>query len=261
MIEPSIESFFAKQVNKSRLMVGSLAGILTINLLVLGIASWLNLSRISAAAIGSVETSQGSPALPVVDANVVAGNGTAAPTQAGSQPAAPVESSLPAKAVVVDPVPLASLPPALPPSEPLVGEIQEAIKSLKTLLAQAGEAFSEIPFAAPASPDLESQPQQVPATPVQPEEAGPPVLCLVNPSHTGGEVRYTVDGTIFSLRPGEYHELPRGAERRIEFHRGDDFGYAQLALREGIYVFAVGSGGWSLEPGEGVLISSLRRAN
>ena len=269
--DPRIESFLIKQVNKSRLLMGSLAGVLAVNVLVLGVVSWLSISRTSAMAQGNIEISQASPAPPVVDANVAAPKRTAVPTHADSQPAVQVDSSIPPEEVVVDPAPPASLPPSPPPTaladppatalprEPLVVEIQEAINSLKPLLAQARKAFSEIPLTASPGPDSPSDlGQEIPA---QPEKSSPPLFCLVNPSQSGGEVHYAVDGTIFSLRPGEYHELALGAERQIEFHRGEDFGYTKLALREGVYVFIVGAGGWDLEAGKGELGFALRRAN
>lgn len=264
-----MDSFLTTQVNKSRLLMGSLAGVLAVNVLVLGIASWLSISRTSAMAQGNIEVSLASPAPPGVDANVAAAQGTAAPSHAAPRPAVQVQSGIPAEEVVIDPAPPVSLPPSPPPTplvdppataplrEPLV-EIQEAIKALQPLLAQARKAFSEIPFA--ASPGPESRPDQSQVT-SQPEKPSSPLFCLVNPSETGGEVHYTVDGTVFSLRPGEYHELALGAKRQIEFHRGDDFGYAKLALREGVYVFTIGSSGWNLEAGKGELESSLRRAN
>ena len=274
-------TFLKTQVNKARLLMVCLAGLLVINLVALGTASWSSMSR-APIAQGSVESSQLLPTPPAVSATVVAVKEPPVAPKAGSPPTAEVESPQPAQEVATAPVPLPTLPEASPPtpliapsatassSELPVDGLQKAVMSLEPLLAQVREVFSEFPFAAssksPAAHPQTSPNSEFPSDagqvfPAQSEKSDPPVLRLVNPSETGGDVHYAVDGKSFSLRPGEYHELPREAARQIDFHRGDDFGYAKQVLREGTYVFSVGKAGWDLAPGKEDTSSDLRRAN
>jgi hypothetical protein len=83
----------------------------------------------------------------------------------------------------------------------------------------------------------------------------------VNPRETGGDIHYALDGKLFSLRPGEYHEATVGTAHEVEFHRGNDLGYAKRVIREGVFVFAVDSTGWNLKLEKGSLHLDLRRAN
>ena len=243
-----MKMFPTQQVNKARLLVIGLAGLLIINVFTLGLASWTNMSRPFAGAVGNSINSQPTP--PVT------------PPQAAIAPTPSV------KLPVVSVAPLKTPSTTAGASSPTADRLQEAFLSLKPLLAQAKEALAQIPLPElpPAAPDtetspVEAQPDVGPAVPAPTEKSNPPLLRLVNPSDTGGDVHYAMDGATFSLRPGEYHEFPQGAARQVEFHRGDDFGYAKLELLEGIYEFGVGDAGWNLTPAMGDFSSHLRRAN
>lgn len=80
--------------------------------------------------------------------------------------------------------------------------------------------------------------------PVEPAHAN--VLTLANPGDTGIEVYYAVDGTILMLAPGQSKQFSGGQTRRIQFHRGGEFGEADYTLTSGAYEFRVSSTGWDL---------------
>ncbi len=73
-------------------------------------------------------------------------------------------------------------------------------------------------------------------------------VVLVNPADSGGTILYLVEGRAFALAPGQAHRLPADRPWRIAFHRGDDFGDAELLLDKGEFRFAVGPQGWQLLP-------------
>ena len=60
------------------------------------------------------------------------------------------------------------------------------------------------------------------------------VLILVNPPVSGGVIHYAIEDVVVSLQPGEYQQLDDVRERRIRFHKGDDFGEAEHRLQRGI---------------------------
>ena len=196
---PSMLSVQTSQQNKARVLVACLAGLLAINVLTLGIASWCNISRASAR--GKVESVQAVTDLPHLEPAVEA-----------------------ATVITVPKVPLAAPHPRSRP----IPKTQDNV------------------------------PQEPPFPSEKPTLS---LLRLVNPGETGGEVHYAVDGTPFSLRPGEYHELRQGAALQVEFHRGDDYGDANLVLREGVYIFRVGSTGWELAAGKAGFGEALKRAH
>ena len=102
---------------------------------------------------------------------------------------------------------------------------------------------------------VEPPPAAAPATEVEgplPEQEADPCrgLTLVNPPMSGGVVHFVVDGVVCSLQPGEYQQLAALGQRRIQFHRGDDFGDADYRLCSGAFLFQVEEDGWELWPTE-----------
>jgi hypothetical protein len=84
-----------------------------------------------------------------------------------------------------------------------------------------------------------------------PHNAVPPALdslIVANPPDIGGAVHFTVNGVVHTLAPGDYVEFAGRSERLIEYHRGDDFGYAKHKLLGGAHTFALGPIGWTLQP-------------
>lgn len=76
-------------------------------------------------------------------------------------------------------------------------------------------------------------------------------LTLHNPHRSGGQIYYMVDGKVYSLYPGQAHELEGGPTWLVEFHRGGSFGDVIETLSGGSYVFQVSDNGWTLiaDPG------------
>jgi len=83
------------------------------------------------------------------------------------------------------------------------------------------------------------------------------VLILVNPPDSGGVIHYAIEDAVVSLLPGEYQQLDDARERRIRFHKGDDFGEAQHRLQRGWHMFLVGEMGWELRPADDNLARRL----
>jgi len=104
----------------------------------------------------------------------------------------------------------------------------------------------ETPVAPPATPGEVPQATTPPALAALPQN----VLILVNPPNSGGVIHYALDDSVISLLPGEYQELDDVRERRIRFHKGNDFGEAELRLQRGTHLFAVGEMGWELRPAD-----------
>ncbi|MFN0017766.1 MAG: hypothetical protein ACKVP0_05860 [Pirellulaceae bacterium] len=281
MNELSLDSIRAKQGGKARLLVRCLAGLLAINLLTLGIASWARMSSASVTGPEVAEHKQPSPAPPAAQATATATKTTIATRKVDVQPSPAVKINPPTEKISKAPVPIA-IPPVASPVPPIVAPsaappatvppgtgLEEALGSLNSALAQGQGALSEIPFTA-ARP-AHAVPQSTPPSPGSPIESsrelplqpGKPArefLRLVNPRETGGEIHYEVDGASYSLLPGQFHQIPQGGEHEIEFHRGDNFGDVRLVLRKGVYVFAVGTIGWQLERTSKDLEASLSLA-
>ena len=78
----------------------------------------------------------------------------------------------------------------------------------------------------------------------------PPRTELRNPPGTGGEIRFLVDGTIYTLGAGSTLEFPGEQPRLVQFHRGDDFGNAERTLHPGVFEFHVTEQGWELRRAE-----------
>jgi hypothetical protein len=83
----------------------------------------------------------------------------------------------------------------------------------------------------------------------------PSVLELVNPPETSGRVHFVVDGVIHTLVPGERRKFVAICPRKIEFHRGDDFGDLAYTVERGTWQFQVSEKGWELVEAEHVSMS------
>jgi len=219
------------ELGQARLLGRCLAGILAINLLIVGLAFWTPTGTASAEVAASQPTSPSARIASSPQVTPKLDNPTIIQTIDPPAPVPTKSANPPPKAA---PPKIASEPS---PSTPV--EITE----------------QTVP--SPEPPKLEAPPE----APVRVEEFQPAVLRLVNPSETGGVVYYAVDGESFSLNPGEYHELAPAVESLVEFHRGGEFGYAKLSLTTGDYLFVVGETGWGLATGKIAPASSLNRAH
>lgn len=107
------------------------------------------------------------------------------------------------------------------------------------------ESIARVEVSPPTPSDVETAADTSPAiTPPDPTAA--PDLLIVNPAETGGTVFYLVDGEVQSLEPGESHNLKNGRQYTIEYHRGGEFGEAELQVQSGTYHFRVDNAGWKL---------------
>jgi hypothetical protein len=139
---------------------------------------------------------------------------------------------------------------------------QPSIKPPPTAPPAADNSNADPPPAPNGAESPAADPMQPidPLTTPQPPAAPPPVngvpfatdsLIVVNPPTTGGAVHFAVDGVVHRLDAGEFAEfaeLVGRRERQIEFHRGDDFGYARHQFASGALAFGVGEAGWTLTP-------------
>jgi len=111
------------------------------------------------------------------------------------------------------------------------------------------------------TPPQSVPPVSLPPVSVPPDNVVPPPasdsLIVANPPEIGGPVHFTVNGAVYTLAPGEYVELAGRRQRLVEFHRGDDFGYAAHQLETGLHSFDVCPTGWSLKPLEAAAARQL----
>ena len=149
--------------------------------------------------------------------------------------ARPISTPLPAAKKPA--APLGTVPVPNKPDAPLAAKVPP-----KEPPAAAELTADNPPAEDPPSPPINPPP----APPVNVVPVAVDSLILMNPSTTGGEVRFAVDGEVHRLEAGEFLELPGRRERQIEFHRGDDFGYAKHQLDAGALAFGVGEAGWTL---------------
>ena len=70
---------------------------------------------------------------------------------------------------------------------------------------------------------------------------------MSNPAASGGAVQFVVNGEVLAAARREPH-LQRLGSLRVQFHRGGEFGYADLTMAAGAYAFKVTERGWDLQP-------------
>ncbi len=128
----------------------------------------------------------------------------------------------------------------------LGASIAHSSGSQAAAFAGAGKATSGLVRAADRWLEIARTANPVETTSVVNVEAPRQELELVNPQFSGGPVRYVVDGTVYSLQPGQRHKLIGGRTRLVEFHRGGESGDATHALTSGQFVFHVTQKGWEL---------------
>jgi hypothetical protein len=168
-------------------------------------------------------------------------------------PVAPIE-----RVVIVPDIELAPPEPTVPTqpspveSTPAEGSSDPAIPAEATPVVDP-PYFDEqaTPVPPVVAQPVESEPvESQPAEPAPPPGELPrnelPALVIVNPPQSGGAVHFAIDGIVITLLPGEYHRVHGKESRRVEYHRGDDFDYAQHELAAGTHQFQVGETGWTL---------------
>lgn len=89
-------------------------------------------------------------------------------------------------------------------------------------------------------------PATPPSNPLPPTAAGAAGIQIVNPAQTGVPLTYTLNGTQYTIRPGETQNLQLDRSWTIEFDRGGQFGAARYDLAPGVYAFSPTARGWEL---------------
>jgi len=69
---------------------------------------------------------------------------------------------------------------------------------------------------------------------------------IVNPPDTRATLRYTLNGSLFTIPPGYAQKLNSDREWVIQFSRGNGLGAARYSLEPGLYRFAGTDHGWEL---------------
>lgn len=69
---------------------------------------------------------------------------------------------------------------------------------------------------------------------------------IVNPSDSGGEVSYTLNGTPYSIQPGYSQTIQNDRLWTVAFGSGGAAGNVRYSLQPGLYKFKVTDAGWNL---------------
>lgn len=155
------------------------------------------------------------------------------PAELTNEPAMPAEST-----PIVDP------PYFDEPATPIPPVVAQGVETQPVEPQPVNPSPAESPAEQP--PALVSEPAPTQPAPVELPRNELPALVIVNPPQSGGLVHLAIDGIVITLLPGEYHRVNGKESRRVEYHRGDDFNYAQHELAEGTHQFQVGDTGWTL---------------
>lgn len=125
----------------------------------------------------------------------------------------------------------------------------EVVVAGPSAVVQGGGADSEMTMTQQEYPELGGVPfvpgQPLPAS--DPDNAVTSGLLLCNPETSPGTIRYSVDGTAFSMDPGYSHHLPAGRSYQVKFDQGDGRGTKSYWLdEEGTYDFSLENNTWDL---------------
>lgn len=103
------------------------------------------------------------------------------------------------------------------------------------------------PQATVAAPTTNKEPTQPSGSAdAPPAKADPPALVLANSSESPVPFHFVLDDQVMTLAPGETLRLPVSGPRKLQFHRGGEFGEAERELESGEFEFRVTRQGWRL---------------
>lgn len=108
----------------------------------------------------------------------------------------------------------------------------------------AGSAVSNTTTAGQQTVPLNVVPNSTPAGSVGIADGG--VIRIHNPADSIGEVKFAVNGTALSVRPGETKSILNDRLLKVEFDTGGPAGYIRYTVRTGTYKFKVSDTGWNL---------------
>ena len=69
---------------------------------------------------------------------------------------------------------------------------------------------------------------------------------ILNPAESGGEIRYTLNGTAYSIKPGYAQTIQNDRNWTVDFGSGGTGGNVRYSLQAGTYKFKVTDAGWNL---------------
>lgn len=84
--------------------------------------------------------------------------------------------------------------------------------------------------------------------------SNPGTITIANPSDSGGEVSYALNGTPYAIKPGQTQTIQNDRPWTIAFGSGGAVGDIRYSLNPATYRFKVTKAGWNLfkaeEPAE-----------
>ena len=71
-------------------------------------------------------------------------------------------------------------------------------------------------------------------------------ISILNPADSGGDVKYALNGTAYSIKPGYSQSIQNDRTWTVEFGSGGSAGNVRYSLQTGTYKFKVTEAGWNL---------------
>ena len=136
-----------------------------------------------------------------------------------------------------------------------------------SVVGQPLAAATPTPTLAPSSqsaatPNLRSNSVPPRSTAREASNAVRSTVSIANPSSSGGQVSFIVDGDReITLAPGETKTLDDAQDYVVEFDRGEAYGTTRIVLADGSYEFAVTPSGWDLQRRSSVALKPGVRRN
>jgi hypothetical protein len=136
-----------------------------------------------------------------------------------------------------------------------------------TVVGQPVAAATPTPTLAPSSqsaatPNLRNNSVPTRTTAREASNAARSTVSIANPSSSGGQVSFIVDGDReITLSPGETKTLDDAQDYVVEFDRGEAYGTTRIVLADGSYEFAVTPSGWDLQRRSSVALKPGVRRN
>ena len=108
--------------------------------------------------------------------------------------------------------------------------------------SNSGVIYSAPPVVSQNVPPTNALPQAFPVSLAS--DSG--TIMIVNPSDSGGEVRYTLNGTEYSIKPGQTQTVQNDRPWTVSFGSGGAAGDVRYALKSATYKFRATKVGWNL---------------
>ena len=115
--------------------------------------------------------------------------------------------------------------------------VQNVVPLQQPQIVQSGSVIQQTTYKPPQN--------TLPGTVVQANNTGGKIKIL-NPSDSGGEIRYSLNGTEYSIKPGYSQNLDNDRSWVINFGSGGTKGDVRYTLSAGTFKFKVTDAGWDL---------------